>query len=573
MSLKDIAQPKKTELLEQAVINKTPDEVREIFKELGTVDMTARALGIACRYVGSDMVKALAESGAKFSFPRHEEIERIYHCFADINFMGWLTNYALMLLDIFRGDLRGVSSIKGLNLFKKIPRDNGKPLPILPRDERLVVLKYLYENREKVDFDFEEFLFISYFVKADEFISALKELGVGLSQKRRDILTGKAEKDESWFFFGYLTKLLKAEDFIEVMGNISSEVGGEKLCCTEWFYDTNTPKIYEPEVFGFFTEHFDMSKLNKTQIMRAVISENKVGCLPAVEKSGWLKMPKKRDEMIAFATEKGCTEAAAWLLDFKNRTADFAAEREKAEKKMMRELNAKPDSVTELKKIWSYKKQEDGTLVITKYRGEKTEVTVPEKIGKSIVTAIGDSAFAGGSGLCAGRITPYVSYELMAARRKITKLVLPSGLKSIGLGAFADMLSLESIDIPESVTEIGDCAFYECNSLKSVTVPGGVKSIGEYCFSRCKKLKNVKICHGVEEICEGAFHNSDSLRRVDIPVTVKSIKSGRLGLSGEIIREAFDGWAFHLKIYVVKGSFAEEYCKEKGFKYEYTEEV
>ena len=182
MSLKDIAQPKKTELLEQAVINKTPDEVREIFKELGTVDMTARALGIACRYVGSDMVKALAESGAKFSFPRHEEIERIYHCFADINFMGWLTNYALMLLDIFRGDLRGVSSIKGLNLFKKIPRDNGKPLPILPRDERLVVLKYLYENREKVDFDFEEFLFISYFVKADEFISDLKELGVGLSQ-------------------------------------------------------------------------------------------------------------------------------------------------------------------------------------------------------------------------------------------------------------------------------------------------------------------------------------------------------------------------------------------------------
>ena len=83
----------------------------------------------------------------------------------------------------------------------------------------------------------------------------------------------------------------------------------------------------------------------------------------------------------------------------------------------------------------------------------------------------------------------------------------------------------------------------------------------------------MQICHGVEEICEGAFHNSDSLRRVDIPVTVKSIKSGRLGLSGEIIREAFDGWAFHLKIYVVKGSFAEEYCKEKGFKYEYTEEV
>ena len=36
--------------------------------------------------------------------------------------------------------------------------------------------------------------------------------------------------------------------------------------------------------------------------------------------------------------------SSAWLLDFKNRTADFAAERKKAEQKMMRELNANPNS-------------------------------------------------------------------------------------------------------------------------------------------------------------------------------------------------------------------------------------
>ncbi len=572
MSFMNLAQPKKTELLEQAVIKRTPDEAREILKELGTVDMTARALGIACRYVGLDMVKALAESGAKFSFPSSEEIEKIYHCYANVRFMGWLTNYALMLLDIFRGDLHRVSSIKGLELFKQIRREQGKPLPILPRAERIEILKYLYENREILKVDFDEFLLISYFVKADEFISALKELGAEFPKKRRDILTGKAEKDDSWFFYCHLTSLLKAEDFVEVMGNISKECGGEKLCCTEHFYELNQQKLYEPKVFEFFSENFDMSKINKTQIMKTAISQESVGCFSTFEKNGWLKAPKKRDEMIAFASENGFTESVAWLLEFKNRTADFDAEREKAEKKMMRELNAKPDSVTELKKIWSYKKQEDGTLVITKYKGMSTEVIVPEKIGKSAVTAIGHSAFAGGSGLCAGRVTPNVSHELMAARRKITKLVLPSGLKSIGLGAFADMLSLESIDIPESVTEIGDCAFYECDSLKSVTVPGGVKSISEYCFSRCKKLQDVKICHGVEEICEGAFRNSDELRRVEIPASVKEIKTV-LRRHGNTICEAFDSWAFFLKIYVVKGSAAEEYCKEKHFKYEYMEEI
>ncbi|MDE6030379.1 MAG: leucine-rich repeat domain-containing protein, partial [Oscillospiraceae bacterium] len=481
--MKYLMQQQKTELLEQAVVNKSPEEVNSLLKELGYMEMTARALGIACRYVGMDMVKALVEGGAKFSFPRREEIEREYHCFADVKFLGWLTNYALMILDIFRGDLHGVSSIKGLSLFKQIPREKGK-LPVLPREERLGIVKYLYENREKVDFDFEELLFISYFVKADEFIGVLKELGAELSQKRRDILTGKTEKDESWFFFCHLVYLLKAEDTVEVLGNISKECAGEKLCCTEHFYEYNHTKLYEPDVFEFFTENFDLSKMNKTQIMKAVILEDRAGCLPAVEKSGWLKLPKKRDEMIAFAAENGCTESAAWLLDFKNRTADFAAEQVKAEKKMMRELNAKPDSVTELKKIWSYKKREDGTLIITNYKGLKTEVIVPDKIGKSEVTAIGNGAFAGMSGVCGGEVTTYATQEQQKARREITKLVLPSGLKSIGVGAFAELRALESIEIPEGVTEIGKCAFYECISLKSVTVPGGVKSIGGYCFSR-----------------------------------------------------------------------------------------
>ena len=49
--------------------------------------------------------------------------------------------------------------------------------------------------------------------------------------------------------------------------------------------------------------------------------------------------------MIAYASEKGKTEILAWLLDYKNRTADFAAEQKKADRKLMQELNCAPDSV------------------------------------------------------------------------------------------------------------------------------------------------------------------------------------------------------------------------------------
>ncbi len=570
--MKNLAQLQKTELLEQAVVNKSPKEVKSLLKELGYMEMTARALGIACRYVGMDMVKALVEGGAKFSFPRSEEIERDYHCFADVRFLGWLTNYALMILDIYRGDLHGVSSIKGLSLFKQIPREKGK-LSVLPREERLGIVKYLYENRDIAAFDFEELLLISYFVKADEFIGVLKELGAELSQKRRDILTGKADKDESWFFFCHLVHLLKAEDTVEVLGNISKECAGEKLCCTEHFYEYNHTKLYEPEVFAFFTEHFDLSKMNKTKIMKAVILEDRAGCLPAVEKSGLLKIPKKRDEMIAFASENGATEAAAWLLDFKNRTADFAAEQKKAEKKMMSELNARPDSVTELKKIWSYKKQEDGTLIITNYKGTKTEVIVPDKIGKSEVTAIGVGAFAGMSGVCGGEVTTYATYEQQRAHREITKLVLPSSLKSVGVGAFAEMLALESIEIPAGIEELPKCAFYECISLKSVTIPGNVKSVGGYCFSRCKNLEEVRICDGVEELKECAFYNCNKLKHVEIPASVKTFETDYIGLQREIPLEVFDTHKLYRVIYVERGSAAEKYCKEKNMNYKYSEDI
>lgn len=48
---------------------------------------------------------------------------------------------------------------------------------------------------------------------------------------------------------------------------------------------------------------------------------------------------------------------------------------------------------------------------------------------------------------------------------KITKIVIPYGVKTIGNRAFYGCTSLESIAIGESVTSIGEYAFYDCKSL------------------------------------------------------------------------------------------------------------
>ncbi|MDE7202638.1 MAG: leucine-rich repeat domain-containing protein, partial [Lachnospiraceae bacterium] len=291
-----------------------------------------------------------------------------------------------------------------------------------------------------------------------------------------------------------------------------------------------------------------------------------------------LKLPKKRDEMIVYATENNKTESLAWLLEYKNRTTDITVEQEKAEKNMMRELNAAPDSVVSLKKIWSYRKEEDGTLTITNYKGTALEVTVPERIGKSVVTAIGKAAFTGQTYMkaedrhrlsVADRFNPRVTDEQIKQHQEITKIVLPETIQSIGAGAFDRMQALREIHLPKGVKEIGfsafsgcsslkritipdniekisestffraaleeivipgkvheieKMAFVQCNALKRITIPENVKKIGEHAFSQCTKLEMLCICEGVEEIGEDAFGGCISLKTLTIPGTVKRVK-------------------------------------------------
>lgn len=487
-----IPQENKAEILEQAVINSPLEELVKTYKELGYIEMTARALGTACRFRGLETVKTLVDCGATFDVPTAEGAEERYHCYSGTKWDNYRTNYSLYLLNITK-HIKGACCCKGLKLLKQVKKDDKTALKFLPDSERAEVLKYLCENAEKLSFAPEEMLYYAIFSRDDFIVSELKKLGVRLSEKRVNIITnGGPISDGYWYEWVSMTGKLPDEDYLPVMRRIAAELDGKQFHCTGKVYDVTKKRFVNSEILGFFRDNFKTEKLNKTDVIRSLIDYNAVDSMSIIEKLGWLDDPKRRDEMIEYAqNQQDRVECVAWLLDFKNRTADFAAEREKAEKKMMRELNASPTSVAVMKKTWGYKKQEDGTLIITSYKGTSTDVRVPERIGKSTVTAIGEGAFSGGSGLCGGRVTTYASYEQQKARRTITKITLPESVTFIGNGAFADMTSLTDINIPESVTEIGDVAFYQCVSLEKIALPNTIKHIGEYAFRSCDKLTAV----------------------------------------------------------------------------------
>ena len=94
------------------------------------------------------------------------------------------------------------------------------------------------------------------------------------------------------------------------------------------------------------------------------------------------------------------------------------------------------------------------------------------------------------------------------------EVVIPDGVKKIGVNAFSDCESLASVTIPDSVTEIGAEAFGSCTSLASVTIPDSVTSIGVNAFSKCTSLASVTIPDSVTSIGKSAFEGCKSLTEI-----------------------------------------------------------
>ena len=88
----------------------------------------------------------------------------------------------------------------------------------------------------------------------------------------------------------------------------------------------------------------------------------------------------------------------------------------------------------------------NGKVVIDKYLGKQTEVTVPAVHDLFPIYRLGDGAFR--------------------ANSNVVLINLPEGLYEIGRYAFSGCKRLKSINIPHSVHSIGDVPFAGCESLK-----------------------------------------------------------------------------------------------------------
>ena len=105
-------------------------------------------------------------------------------------------------------------------------------------------------------------------------------------------------------------------------------------------------------------------------------------------------------------------------------------------------------------------------------------------------------------------------------RSSILKVVIDSGITSIGDYAFARCSRLKSVIIGDDVTSIGQSVFLYCESLTSVVMGDSMASIGESQFSTCKNLESITVSSGnsTYSSLDGVLFSKDQTELLVYPI-------------------------------------------------------
>ena len=115
---------------------------------------------------------------------------------------------------------------------------------------------------------------------------------------------------------------------------------------------------------------------------------------------------------------------------------------------------------------------------------------------------------------------------------KLTSVILPEGLKSIGELAFQGGL-LESVNLPSTLTKIGVQAFAFCKHLKGeITIPPGITEIPNHTFYRCVSLEKVVFSEGLVSIGRSAFESCEEIKEFNFPATLRTLENDCLRFTG-----------------------------------------
>jgi hypothetical protein len=183
----------------------------------------------------------------------------------------------------------------------------------------------------------------------------------------------------------------------------------------------------------------------------------------------------------------------------------------------------------------------NGTVAITQYNGDGSDVVIPATIDGKPVTSIGHFAFYDCTSLRSVTIPKSVTHigeSVFARCSHLSSITVDkkNPAYSSANGALFDKKKTRlheyaggrtgAYTVPHSVTTIDTFAFYYRTNMTSITIPDSVTNIAHTAFWYCKGVTDVTLGNGVTKLTYELFNEWTSLRSINIPKTVTSIEGG-----------------------------------------------
>ena len=206
-----------------------------------------------------------------------------------------------------------------------------------------------------------------------------------------------------------------------------------------------------------------------------------------------------------------------------------------------------------------------------------TNIDIPDT-----VTAMGDYVFKGCESLISAKLPDTrknINNATFQNCSSLQRVKFTDSVTAIREFAFANCSSLTEVPVSANLSIIERYAFYNCDALTDITIPSTVKTMGNNAFRDCEVLKNVRISdYSVTVIPDDAFADNPSLQSIVLPKGLQKISSAAFNnctsLTEVFIPESVTSIADNafsypakMTVYGRRGSYAEEYCQQKGIRF------
>lgn len=160
-----------------------------------------------------------------------------------------------------------------------------------------------------------------------------------------------------------------------------------------------------------------------------------------------------------------------------------------------------------------------GRYILTEYKGESTNIIIPQTVGEQEVDGIDDTAFKNNINIVSVTFPDSLDYVAAGAFSGCTSL---ERIENYSYGRYPERIfenctSLRTLVIGENVFAINDYAFAGCTSLESVVFEESElysRTIGEGAFKNCSKLEVLKLIGSVTLSGRGVFEGCTSVKEL-----------------------------------------------------------